>query len=87
MALTFDDGPDRYTNDLLDLLKKYNASATFMITGNNNAKGEIDNAAFPWANVIKYNPCPPVYSHDTHTAYQAHVQRRTSDCQSYVVPR
>ncbi|KAF6822675.1 chitin deacetylase [Colletotrichum plurivorum] len=53
VALTFDDGPDRYTNDLLDLLKKYNASATFMVTGNNNAKGEIDNATLPWANVIK----------------------------------
>ncbi|KAK1598073.1 polysaccharide deacetylase [Colletotrichum navitas] len=44
VALTYDDGPASYTNDLLDLLKKYSATATFMITGNNNAKGEIDNA-------------------------------------------
>ncbi|OBR05152.1 Chitin deacetylase [Colletotrichum higginsianum IMI 349063] len=54
VALTYDDGPASYTNDLLDLLKKYNAKATFMITGNNNAKGEIDDAAFPWVSTIKY---------------------------------
>lgn len=53
VALTFDDGPDKYTSDLLDLLKRYNASATFMVTGNNNAKGEIDNMTLPWANIIK----------------------------------
>ncbi|CCF37343.1 chitin deacetylase [Colletotrichum higginsianum] len=53
VALTYDDGPASYTNDLLDLLKKYNAKATFMITGNNNAKGEIDDAAFPWVSTIK----------------------------------
>ncbi|KAF6838434.1 chitin deacetylase [Colletotrichum musicola] len=65
VALTFDDGPDRYTNDLLDLLKKYNASATFMVTGNNNAKGEIDNTTLPWANVIKrmYNEGHQIASH------------------------
>lgn len=38
MALTFDDGPYIYTSHILDLLKQYNASATFMITGNNNGK-------------------------------------------------
>ncbi|GJC86878.1 putative peptidoglycan-N-acetylglucosamine deacetylase ARB_03699 [Colletotrichum liriopes] len=57
VALTYDDGPASYTNDLLDLLKKYNATATFMITGNNNAKGEIDNATFPWVSTIKYAVC------------------------------
>jgi peptidoglycan/xylan/chitin deacetylase (PgdA/CDA1 family) len=38
MALTFDDGPFIYTSHILDLLKQYNASATFFITGNNNGK-------------------------------------------------
>jgi peptidoglycan/xylan/chitin deacetylase (PgdA/CDA1 family) len=37
----------------LDLLDQYAAKATFFITGNNNGKGEIDNAANPWANIIK----------------------------------
>lgn len=38
---------------MLDVLKKYNAKATFFITGNNNGKGEIDNAANGWDTVIK----------------------------------
>ena len=29
--LTFDDGPSKYTNELLDLLEKYNAKATFFV--------------------------------------------------------
>ena len=32
--LTFDDGPSEYTNELLDILKKYNVKATFFVTGN-----------------------------------------------------
>ncbi|KHF34701.1 Peptidoglycan-N-acetylglucosamine deacetylase [Paenibacillus sp. P1XP2] len=33
-ALTFDDGPDpQYTPQLLDLLKKYDAKATFFVVG------------------------------------------------------
>jgi len=43
VALTYDDGPlKNYTNHILDLFKKYNAKATFFITGNNINKGEID---------------------------------------------
>ncbi|RDW94590.1 hypothetical protein BP5796_00353 [Coleophoma crateriformis] len=53
MALTFDDGPFIYTSHILDLLKQYNASATFFITGNNNGKGEIDNTSLPWPALIK----------------------------------
>ena len=29
--LTFDDGPSKYTNELLDVLEKYNAKATFFV--------------------------------------------------------
>lgn len=31
--LTFDDGPSEFTNQLLDVLKKYNTKATFFVTG------------------------------------------------------
>ncbi|MBQ7201820.1 polysaccharide deacetylase family protein [Candidatus Saccharibacteria bacterium] len=31
--LTFDDGPGNYTNQLLDILKKYDVKATFFVTG------------------------------------------------------
>ncbi|MBH38070.1 hypothetical protein CL658_03460 [bacterium] len=33
VALTFDDGPTRYTDDILDILTLYNAKATFFLIG------------------------------------------------------
>ncbi|KAJ5227453.1 uncharacterized protein N7469_007459 [Penicillium citrinum] len=53
VALTFNDGPTRYTGDLLDLLDKYEAPATFFITGINNGKGQIDDDSLPWASLIE----------------------------------
>jgi peptidoglycan/xylan/chitin deacetylase (PgdA/CDA1 family) len=43
--LTFDDGPGEYTNQILDILKKYNIKATFFVTGkgqDNIIKREFD---------------------------------------------
>lgn len=34
IALTFDDGPSKYTKQIVELLNKYNANATFFILGN-----------------------------------------------------
>lgn len=34
VAITFDDGPSNYTNDILAILKKYDVNATFFILGN-----------------------------------------------------
>ena len=34
VALTFDDGPTKNTNELLQLLDKYNVKATFFLIGN-----------------------------------------------------
>lgn len=34
LALTFDDGPSRYTEQVLDILKAYDAKATFFVMGN-----------------------------------------------------
>jgi peptidoglycan/xylan/chitin deacetylase (PgdA/CDA1 family) len=43
VAITYDDGPHKdFTATILDLFKKYDAKATFFITGNNIAKGQID---------------------------------------------
>ena len=36
--LTFDDGPSKYTEELLDVLKKYNVKATFFVTSNGSDK-------------------------------------------------
>lgn len=43
--LTFDDGPNKYYKDILDVLKKYNVKATFFITycWNNEALKQIKN--------------------------------------------
>lgn len=42
LALTFDDGPNNiYTQQILDILKKHNAKATFYVIGN-NAKARPD---------------------------------------------
>jgi hypothetical protein len=53
VAITYDDGPYIYTSHILDLLDQYSSKATFFITGNNLGKGEIDNAAYPWAKLIQ----------------------------------
>lgn len=34
IALTFDDGPSKYTNDIIELLKRHDARATFFVIGN-----------------------------------------------------
>lgn len=52
VALTYDDGPYLYTNELLDVLKQFGFHATFFITGNNLGKGPIDTTA-PYPDVIK----------------------------------
>ncbi|KAL3421196.1 chitin binding protein [Phlyctema vagabunda] len=53
VALTFDDGPYIYTNDLLDILKRYDAKATFFLTGNNMGKGEMDNETTGYPQIVK----------------------------------
>lgn len=42
VALSFDDGPSSYTEQLLDLLKRYEAKATFFVLGNANRDGPLD---------------------------------------------
>lgn len=34
IAITFDDGPSRYTEDIINTLEKYNCNATFFVLGN-----------------------------------------------------
>ncbi|KAK6353943.1 hypothetical protein TWF730_008363 [Orbilia blumenaviensis] len=53
VALTFDDGPYKYTEDLLNILKAAKVNATFFITGSNLEKGAIDNPDLPWASLIR----------------------------------
>ncbi|KAK9356949.1 hypothetical protein V1523DRAFT_437155 [Lipomyces doorenjongii] len=52
VAMTFDDGPYLYTDDLLNILAEHGAKATFFVTGNNLGKGEIDSLDKPWRQYI-----------------------------------
>ncbi|KAL8820408.1 MAG: hypothetical protein Q9223_001362 [Gallowayella weberi] len=52
VALTYDDGPYQYTDQLLNILKSYGFKATFFMTGNNLHKGPIDETA-PYPAIIK----------------------------------
>ncbi|KAF8540008.1 hypothetical protein BDD12DRAFT_57180 [Trichophaea hybrida] len=52
IALTYDDGPDVYTDGMLDVLASYGAKATFFVTGINNGKGSIDTTP-AWRDVIR----------------------------------
>ncbi|KAL2018813.1 hypothetical protein VTK56DRAFT_371 [Thermocarpiscus australiensis] len=53
IAITFDDGPYLYTNDLLDKLKSYGAKATFFLVGNDLGKGMINDPSTIYPNIIK----------------------------------
>jgi peptidoglycan/xylan/chitin deacetylase (PgdA/CDA1 family) len=53
IALTYDDGPNIYTRELLDILESYNAKATFFISGVNMGKGQIDDFQLPWGFLIQ----------------------------------
>jgi peptidoglycan/xylan/chitin deacetylase (PgdA/CDA1 family) len=53
VALTFDDGPYSYTTEMLDLLDKLNVKATFFITGDNRAKGHIDDPSTGWPSILR----------------------------------
>ncbi|KAJ4385815.1 hypothetical protein N0V93_010246 [Gnomoniopsis smithogilvyi] len=47
LALTFDDGPWRYTSDLLDLLKRKGVRATFFVCGSNMADDQLTGYGHP----------------------------------------
>ncbi|WEW56891.1 chitin deacetylase [Emydomyces testavorans] len=52
IALTYDDGPNIYTSDLLDILDSYDAKATFFVTAVNSNKGSIDDPNYPWVDIL-----------------------------------
>ncbi|KAF5589067.1 chitin deacetylase 1 [Fusarium pseudoanthophilum] len=53
VALTFDDGPYKYTDQVLDVLKQSNIKATFFITGTNLGKGQIDDETTGWPKILR----------------------------------
>lgn len=50
LALSFDDGPSQHTEEVLDVLKEFNARGTFFLGGILNGRGSIDQN---WARVVR----------------------------------
>lgn len=88
--LTFDDGPSAYTNQLLDILGKYNVKVTFFVTNQGLTKGH-DNAikrAFDEGHTIGLH----TYSHNYKTIYASDeayfndlyaIQKKVKDITGY----
>jgi peptidoglycan/xylan/chitin deacetylase (PgdA/CDA1 family) len=53
IALTFDDGPWTYTDQMLDVLQSFNVKATFFVVGNNMGKGRMDDASTGWPLIMR----------------------------------
>lgn len=53
VAITFDDGPSKYTKQIIDILKKHNVNATFFVLGNKvKLYSDILNESIDNGNVI-----------------------------------
>ena len=63
--LTFDDGPSANTEKILDILKEYNAKATFFVTGNNQKYDNLMKRAHDEGHAIGLH----TYSHDYKEVY------------------
>lgn len=63
--LTFDDGPSKNTGKILDILKKYNAKATFFVTGNNQEHDDLMKRAHDEGHSIGLH----TYTHDYKKVY------------------
>ncbi|WP_297054851.1 polysaccharide deacetylase family protein [uncultured Dubosiella sp.] len=65
--LTFDDGPSRNTKKILDILNKYDAKATFFVTGNHPEFNDYIKEAYKDGNTIGLH----TYTHDYATLYSS----------------
>lgn len=65
--MTFDDGPSENTDKILKILKKYDAKATFFVTGNNQKYNSSIKKAYKLGNTIALH----TYTHDYATVYSS----------------
>lgn len=65
--LTFDDGPSENTQKIMDILAKYNAKATFFVTGRNPNYNYLIKDAYNAGHTIALH----TYSHDYQTVYSS----------------
>ena len=65
MYLTFDDGPSENTKKIMDILAKYDAKATFFVTGRNQDYNYLIKDAYNAGHTIALH----TYSHEYSTVY------------------
>lgn len=65
--LTFDDGPSENTGKILKILEKYDAKATFFVTGNGQADNHYIKEAYDQGNAIGLH----TYTHDYSYVYSS----------------
>ena len=65
--LTFDDGPSANTEKVLDILKKENVKATFLVTGNNPKYNHLMKRAKEEGHAIGLH----TYTHDYSKVYSS----------------
>ena len=65
--LTFDDGPSSNTKKILDILDKYDAKATFFVTGNNKEYNYLIKTAYDKGHTIGLH----TYTHDYAKVYKS----------------
>lgn len=65
--LTFDDGPSENTGKILKILEKYDAKATFFVTGNGQADNHFIKEAYDQGNAIGLH----TYTHDYSYVYSS----------------
>lgn len=65
--LTFDDGPSDNTKRIIDILDKYQAKATFFVTGNNQKKNDLITLAHKKGHAIGLH----TYTHDYASVYSS----------------
>ncbi len=65
--LTFDDGPSKHTERLLNILKKYNVKATFFVSGYNNGYNQMITREYNEGHSIGLHS----YSHDYKSIYSS----------------
>ncbi|PHH89726.1 hypothetical protein CDD83_5423 [Cordyceps sp. RAO-2017] len=53
MALTFDDAPSKYTEELLNLLDELKANVTFFVSGNSRSQGHVDDELKAWPGLLR----------------------------------
>ncbi len=63
--LTFDDGPSAHTDKILEILNKYNAKATFFVTGNNQKHNDVLKRIVDQGSVVALH----TYTHDYAKVY------------------